>query len=51
MNITLEELAIKFALALATRPNSDVYATNTNAIKAAKDLLKKLDKVKKETAD
>lgn len=44
--MTFEELAIQFALALATRPNSDVYATNTNAIKAAKDLLQKLEETK-----
>lgn len=51
MKITLEELAIKFALALATRPHTDVYATNSTAIKAAKDLIQKLDKASGETAD
>jgi Pyruvate/2-oxoacid:ferredoxin oxidoreductase gamma subunit len=46
--MTFEELAIRFALALATRPNSDVYETNINAIKAAKDLLQKLEKAQEE---
>lgn len=46
--MNFEELAIQFALALATRPNSDVYVTNTNAIKAAKDLLQKLEEAQEE---
>lgn len=49
--MTFEELAIQFALALATRPHSDIYATNTNALKAARDLLQKLEEVKGQSDD
>lgn len=46
--MVLEELAVLFALALSTRPNSDVYKTNDTAIIAAKDLLAKLEQLEEQ---